>query len=112
MCVKRVTTKGYRSRYCGYEGTTANYCIYLLVILNIFKPQNCRQLQHVTQFQKPAISAVLKNRRFPQILRDPYFSGENTKREEKKISDHLPFRAEFQINKLTQKLDQIINPGN
>jgi hypothetical protein len=30
----------------------------------------------------------------------------------KKISDHLPLWTEFQINKLTQELDQIINPGN
>jgi len=27
-------------------------------------------------------------------------------------SDHLSLWAEFQINKLTQELDQIINPGN
>jgi hypothetical protein len=30
--------------YFGYEGTTEDYCIYLLVILNIFKSQNCRYL--------------------------------------------------------------------
>jgi len=29
----------------------------------------------------------------------------------KEISDHLPLWAEFKINKLTQELDQIINPG-
>ncbi len=29
----------------------------------------------------------------------------------KEISDHLPLWAEFEINKLTQELDQIINPG-
>jgi len=28
----------------------------------------------------------------------------------KKISDHLPLWAEFRVNKLTQELDQIINP--
>jgi len=29
----------------GYEETTAEYCIFLLVILNIYKPQNCRLAQ-------------------------------------------------------------------
>ncbi len=41
-------------------------------------------LQHIKQYSKPVISAILKNRSFSQILRDPYFSGSNTKREEKK----------------------------
>ncbi len=30
------------------------------------------------------VSAILKNRGFSQILRDPYFSGQNTKREKNK----------------------------
>ena len=30
---------------CGYKDTTGNYCIYHLVILNIFKSQNCTFLQ-------------------------------------------------------------------
>ena len=29
----------------------------------------------------------------------------------KEISDHLPLWAEFEINRLTQELDQIINPA-
>jgi hypothetical protein len=33
----------------GYEETPANYCIYLLVILNIFKFQNCRLRQHISK---------------------------------------------------------------
>ena len=32
---------------CGYEGTNANYCIYLRVILNIFKLQNYGFLQNI-----------------------------------------------------------------
>ena len=28
------------------------------------------------------------------------------------ISDHLPLWAEFEINSLTQELDQILNPGH
>ena len=43
---------------------------------------------------------------------DVVFQDKTPKERKKKISDHLPLWAEFQINKLTQKLDQIINPGN
>ena len=35
----------------GYEGTTANYCIYLLGILHIFRPQNYRFLQQLRIYQ-------------------------------------------------------------
>jgi len=40
------------------------------------------------------------------------FQDKTPKERKKKISDHLPFWAEFQINKLTRELDQIINPVN
>ena len=40
------------------------------------------------------------------------FQDKTPKERKKKISDHLPLWAEFQINKLTQELDQIINPEN
>ena len=43
---------------------------------------------------------------------DVVFQDKTPKEREKKISDHLPLWAEFQINKLNQELDQIINPGN
>lgn len=39
------------------------------------------------------------------------FQDQNPKGGKKQISDHLPLWAEFEINELTQKLDQIINPG-
>ena len=39
------------------------------------------------------------------------FQDRNPKGGKKQISDHLPLWAEFEINELTQKLDQIINPG-
>jgi hypothetical protein len=34
------------------------------------------------------------------------------KERKKKISDHLHLRAEFQINKLTRELEQMIHPEN
>ncbi len=37
--------------------------------------------------------------------------GQPTNAARKEISDHLPLWTEFEVNKLTQELDQIINPG-
>lgn len=39
------------------------------------------------------------------------FQDKTPKGGRKEISDHLPLWAEFEINKLTQELDQILNPG-
>lgn len=39
------------------------------------------------------------------------FQDKTPKGGKKEISDHLPLWAEFEINKLSQELDQIINPG-
>ena len=39
------------------------------------------------------------------------FQEKKTKGGKKEISDHLPLWAEFEINSLTQQLDQILNPG-
>lgn len=44
---------------------------------------------------------------FGQVL----FQDSTPKGGKKQISDHLPLWAEFEINKLTQELKQIINPG-
>lgn len=44
---------------------------------------------------------------FGQVL----FQDKNPKGGKKEISDHLPLWGEFSINKLTQELDQILNPG-
>ena len=38
------------------------------------------------------------------------YQDKNTKGGKKEISDHLPLWAEFRINELTQKLEQILNP--
>ena len=40
------------------------------------------------------------------------FRDKDPKGGRKQISDHLPLWAEFSINKLTQELDQILNPGD
>lgn len=40
------------------------------------------------------------------------FQDKSPKGGEAEISDHLPLWAEFEINSLTQELDQILNPGN
>jgi hypothetical protein len=45
----------------GYEGTNANYCIYLLATLNIFEPKNLRLLQYLITF-KILPKAVIYNR--------------------------------------------------
>lgn len=37
--------------------------------------------------------------------------GQPTNAARKEISDHLALWTEFEVNKLTQELDQIINPG-
>ena len=42
---------GVRYGHFGYEGTIANYFIYQLAILNIFKPQKYRLLQRSCNFQ-------------------------------------------------------------
>ncbi len=47
----------------GYEGTTADYCIYLLVIFNIFKPQNCRYLQRIKVFSGPK-NVVISSKKY------------------------------------------------
>ena len=39
------------------------------------------------------------------------FQDKSPKGGRKEISDHLPLWAEFEINKLTQELDQIIRSG-
>jgi len=39
------------------------------------------------------------------------FQDQNPKGGKKQISDHLPLWAEFEINKMSQELDQVINPG-
>jgi exonuclease III len=39
------------------------------------------------------------------------FQDKKPKGGKKEISDHLPLWAEFEINSLTQQLDQILNPG-
>ena len=39
------------------------------------------------------------------------FQDKAPKGGKKEISDHLPLWAEFTINKLTQELDQVLNPG-
>ena len=39
------------------------------------------------------------------------FQDRRLKDRKKQISDHLPVWAEFEINKLSQQLDQIINVG-
>ncbi len=44
---------------------------------------------------------------FGQVL----FQDQTPKGGKKQISDHLPLWAEFEINKLTQELKKIINPG-
>ncbi len=44
---------------------------------------------------------------FGQVL----YQDKSPKGGKKQISDHLPLWAEFEINALTQELDQIINPG-
>ena len=41
---------------------------------------------------------------------DVLFQDEDPPGGKKQISDHLPLWAEFKINKLTQELDQILNP--
>ena len=41
---------------------------------------------------------------------DVVFQEKNATKGLKEISDHLPLWAEFRVNKLTQELDQIINP--
>jgi len=46
------------------------------------------------------------------FFKDRLVPDKTPKEMNKKISDHLPLWAEFQINELTQELDQIINPGN
>lgn len=43
---------------------------------------------------------------------DVFFQEKNPKGGRKQISDHFPIWAEFTINKLSQELDQIINPAN
>jgi len=53
----------------------------------------------------------------PQVLISEHiyekrYKDKTPKERKKKINDHLPLRAKFQINKLTQEIDQIINPGN
>jgi len=40
------------------------------------------------------------------------FQDKTPKERKKKITDHLSLWAKFQINKLTQELDQIIYLGN
>ena len=40
------------------------------------------------------------------------FQYKTPKERKRKISDHLSLWTEFQINKLTRELDQIINPEN
>jgi Family of unknown function (DUF6632) len=52
---------GVRYGHFGYEGTIANYFIYQLAILNIFKPQKYRLLQLIGTFeclQKVVISSI------------------------------------------------------
>lgn len=39
------------------------------------------------------------------------FQDKNPKGGRKQISDHLPLWAEFEVNKLTQELDNILHPG-
>ena len=43
---------------------------------------------------------------------DVVYQDRSPKERRKKISDHLPLWSEFKINKLSQELDQIINPGS
>ncbi len=54
-----------------------------------------------------SFSGKLKVVPFGQVL----FQDKNPKGGKSQISDHLPVWAEFKINKLTQELDQILNPG-
>ena len=49
----------------GYEGTTANYCIYLPVILKMFKPQKCRFLQQRFKIS-PNQNTVISDKRYVQ----------------------------------------------
>jgi len=46
---------------------------------------------------------------FLKLLEIHIFQDKTPKERAKKISDHLPRSAKFQINKLTRKLDQMIN---
>ena len=54
-----------------------------------------------------SFSGKLKVVPFGQVL----FQDKNPKGGKSQLSDHLPVWAEFKINKLTQELDQILNPG-
>jgi hypothetical protein len=48
----------------GYEGTTANCCIYLLGILHIFRPQNYRFLQHIADEPELQICLIVSVQNF------------------------------------------------
>jgi hypothetical protein len=54
----------------------------------------------------------LRNAHVLKFLEIRTFQDKTPKERKKKISDNPPLWAEFQINKLTLELDQIINPGD
>jgi len=79
----------------GYEGTKANYSIYLMVILHIFKTQNFRFLQLNTNFERPLKSCdiifsieVLTSCQFCQFN---FRSGHLNKRQKSDIGIWLRF---------------------